>query len=82
MAKRFNVFVGYYEVLITTKKDIPYYSFFSWHKRAENATKLVEREFPSATILYDEDAMNDMDWGWAMEDSEPIVDENGMKWWQ
>lgn len=81
MKRKFNLYVGYYEVLITTKEIDAPYTFVSKHTTAENAIKRVEKWYPSATILCDEDAVNDTEYYWITTDYEPIVDKNGMKWW-
>lgn len=43
--------------------------------------KRAEKWYPSATFLFDEDAVNDTEYHWIITDYEPIVDENGVKWW-
>lgn len=82
MAKRnFRLYVGYYEVLITTKEIDAPYTLVSKHTTAENAEKRAEKWYPSATILFDEDAVENAEYNWIITDYEPIVDENGLKWW-
>lgn len=82
MGKRiFNLYVGYYEVLITTKEIDAPYTLVSKHTSAENAQKRAEKWYPSASVLCDEDSVLDMNYPWIIEEYEPITDENGMKWW-
>ena len=82
--KKFYLYVGYYEVFITTRKmGYPYQLDYKF-QTADEATEKVEEYYPSATILYDEDAMRDMRCDYVVDDeeNEPIVDEEGMVWWQ
>lgn len=54
----YNVYVGYYEVFIT-RHTFPQYALSSRHRSAEAATRRVEKDYPSASVYYDEDAYAD-----------------------
>lgn len=79
---KYYVYVGYYEVYITTKKMEGPATLSSWHKTAENAEKRALREYPSATFLYDEDSLRDLGYGWVIEDYMPVWSDDGVKLWQ
>lgn len=62
-AKWIYVYVGYWEAYITDKRLNTTAELISKHRTVENAEKFVERNYPSATILYDKD-IKDLIW-WA-----------------
>lgn len=65
--KWFYVYVGYYECVITDKKLNAPWTYASKHKSVFNAERLIEREYPSAEILYDKDIEDDTDFYWVDE---------------
>ena len=58
------VYVGYYEVVITDQLLDKPLTLVSRHKRVENAERFIEREYPSAYVLYDENIQDLTQWDW------------------
>lgn len=80
--KKYHVYVGYYEVYLTTHKLPGPVSLASWHKTAEAAEKRALKDWPSATFLYDEDTLEDLGYDWVIRDYDYILDDNNIKFWQ
>ena len=78
----FNVYVGYYEVYITTREMEGPASLSSTHRTAANAEKRALRDYPSATFLYDEESLRDLGYDWVIEDYQPVSNDDGIKLWQ
>lgn len=73
MRKKFRwiyVYVGYYEVVITDKRLAKPLSYVSKHKSVWNAEKFINKEYPSADILYDKGIQDLTDWCWMSEDDD------------
>lgn len=81
--ERFNVYVGYYEVFITTHELSAPLMLSSWHKTADNAACRAEKDWPDAVVFFDEDSLDNMGCSYVYEDCnmglsnyEPIMVEN------
>lgn len=83
--KKYYVYVGYYEVFITTHELPAPYFVASRHKNATLATKRVEKDWPSASVYYDEESYVDFFYdhtGLAVEMPEPLFGINGIKFYE
>ena len=77
---KYKVYVGYYEVFITTHDvaETQFYFLSSQQKSADLATKRVEKNWPSAEVYYDEESYRDY-FGQSPED--PQFSINGIKFY-
>lgn len=58
------VYVGYYEAVITDQLLDRPLILVSRHKSVENAERFIEKEYPSASVLYDERIQDLTRWVW------------------
>lgn len=73
MKKQFRwiyVYVGYYEVVITDQHLDKPLMLVSKHKSVENAEQFIEKEYPSASVLYDENIQDLTEWYWMDEEDD------------